>query len=215
MELKLPSLSFELYSLTTVSSLLLFIFAITVIIFFESYLKVYGPRAVLQSSSQVWEYANTFLLRSKTIELGFTLIELLVVIAIIAVLAIMGFAAFTGLTGRGNDDRRQADLKAIADALEVKKGSSTTYQSIFATDFAAGAFPSEPTNRVEKYCFKDNVTSIANPTAASMVSATLACPATWSNVSGAIPGVSGTATYFKICTLNEQKNSVICRGSRQ
>ncbi len=55
---------------------------------------------------------------------GFTLIELLVVIAIIAVLAIMGFASFRGFTTRGNDARREADLKSIGDALEANKGAA-------------------------------------------------------------------------------------------
>ena len=52
---------------------------------------------------------------------GFTLVELLVVVAIIAVLAVIGFAVFSGLTSRGNDARRRADLKSIADAMEAAK----------------------------------------------------------------------------------------------
>ncbi|MBI2040268.1 prepilin-type N-terminal cleavage/methylation domain-containing protein, partial [Candidatus Microgenomates bacterium] len=67
---------------------------------------------------------------------GFTLIELLVVVAILAVLAVMGFAAFGGLTGRGNDDRRSVDMKAFADAMEVKRANNAVYVAISATDFA-------------------------------------------------------------------------------
>jgi prepilin-type N-terminal cleavage/methylation domain-containing protein len=145
---------------------------------------------------------------------AFTLIELLVVIAIIAILSVMGFAAFTGITGRGNDDRRATDMKAIADALEVKKGVNTTYQSIFPTDFATGVFPTEPTGRTEKYCYDDDTVSIPNP-AVSAWAGPVACPTGWNNVSGAVPAVSGTATYFKLCTVNEAKSAVICRGNRQ
>jgi prepilin-type N-terminal cleavage/methylation domain-containing protein len=149
---------------------------------------------------------------------GFTLIELLVVIAIIAILAVMGFAAFTGLTGRGNDGRRNTDIKAIGDALEVRRGNNTAYQTIFATDFATGKFPAEPTGRMEKYCYTDGTAAIPNPAPWSNT----ACPSSgsgtgtaWMVVSGAVPTVSNTATYYKICTVNEAKDAVICRGSRQ
>src|SRR5436190_4230306 len=78
---------------------------------------------------------------------GFTLIELLVVIVIISVLAIMGFAAFRGFTGKGNDARRQADLKAISGALEANKGSvagTTGYAALANNQFASGAIPVDP-----------------------------------------------------------------------
>src|SRR5437870_4607911 len=75
---------------------------------------------------------------------GFTLIELLVVIAIIAVLAIMGFAAFRGFTGKGNDARREADIKAIGDAIEGAKGADYGMITLLGSNFASGAIPSDP-----------------------------------------------------------------------
>ena len=143
---------------------------------------------------------------------GFTLIELLVVIAIIAVLAVMGFAAFSGLTGRGNDDRRFADMKAFADAMEVKRGTGGVYVTVVATDFATGTFPVEPTGRTEKYCYLDGTTAIVNP---AVWATNLVCPSAWANVSGVAPTVAATATYFKFCTVNEARTAVICQGSRQ
>lgn len=166
-----------------------------------------------------------FLVRSILLRpAGFTLIELLVVIAIIAVLAVMGFAAFSGLTGRGSDDRRHADIKALADAMEVKK--TTTYTTIFGTDFAAGVFPKDPnTGRTPVYCYADSTTGpIANPTTASWGGATpTACPTGFSAINGIAPTVTIGATYFKFCALNEAgstnttaaNSAVICRGSRQ
>lgn len=143
---------------------------------------------------------------------GFTLIELLVVIAIIAVLALMGFAAFGGLTGRGNDDRRAADMKAFADAMEVKRANGSVYVTVAGTDFATGNFPSEPvTSRTEKYCYLDGTAAIANPAAWTGT----ACPVGWANVSGVAPTVTLTATFFKFCTVNEARTAVICQGSRQ
>lgn len=148
---------------------------------------------------------------------GFTLIELLVVIAIIAVLAVMGLAVFSGLTGRGNDDRRRVDLKAFADAMEVKKANNS-YQAIVAADFASGTFPKEPTNRAEKYCYKDGTNPISNTTIAEWASLTNGCPSGWANIDGVAPTVSANASYFKVCTVNEAKlvnSDVICFGSRQ
>lgn len=141
---------------------------------------------------------------------GFTLIELLVVITIIAILAIIGFAAFTGLIGRGNDSRRVSDVKAIADALEVKKANNS-YQAIVATDFGTGKFPKEPTVRTEKYCYIDGIAAINNPS----VWTGTACPAGWQDINGTAPIVSANAAYFKICTVNEAKTEIICYGSRQ
>lgn len=154
---------------------------------------------------------------------GFTLIELLVVIAIIAVLAVIGFAAFSGLSTRGNDPRRQADVKAVADAMEVKRANApagtATYVALELTDFSGGKVPAEPTVRAEKYCYTDGTAAIANPAAWSGS----ACPAGGSGSGtgwmviggGTLPAVSATATNFKVCTLNEAKTDVICVGNRQ
>lgn len=162
---------------------------------------------------QIIKLMKKLLPTSTTLSLnkGFTLIELLVVIAIISVLAVIGFAAFGGLTTKGNDSRRQADIKSIADALEVKKANNS-YQTIAATDFATGKFPKEPTTRSEKYCYSDGTAVITNP---AVWAATDACPANWQNIDGAAPTVTSGATFFKVCTVNEAKTDVICYGSRQ
>ena len=167
---------------------------------------------------------------------GFTLIELLVVIAIIAVLAVIGFAVFNGLTTRGNDAKRQADLKSIADSLEVDRGA-VAYIPIDASSFASGAIPIEPsTSRVPKYCFNSGGAAITIPTAASWGGGTpTACPSGWTNLNAVATitpaGCSGgagsptgcTATFFKVCTMNEAGSAnttgagaaVICVGSKQ
>jgi len=147
---------------------------------------------------------------------GFTLIELLVVIAIIAVLAVMGFAAFGGLTGKGNDDRRAADMKADADAMEVVRSrtNANVYSAPALTDFAGGAAPKEPTSRTAKYCYKDSTSAgVGNPAASDW--GTLVCPSGWAPVDAALPTVTLNATYFKFCTVNEAVTAVFCQGSRQ
>ncbi len=158
---------------------------------------------------------------------GFTLIELLVVIAIIAVLAIMGFAAFSGLTGRGNDDRRLADMKAYADAMEVRRGTSSNYTSISATDFSSGEFPRDPStgSRTPVYCYADSTSApIANPTTAQWGAGTpTACPTGFASTNGVAPTVTTGALYFKFCALNQAGSTnttatganIICQGSRQ
>ncbi len=163
---------------------------------------------------------------------GFTLIELLVVVAIIAVLAVMGFAAFSGLTGRGNDDRRKADIKAISDAMEVVRGNYSAYQYLTVNAFAGGVVPYEPiTGRVPQYAYTDGTAAISNPTAWLTTSAT---PTTGAGGNGTgwmpigktiLPTVSGTncatiptnctPTYYKVCALLEDKTTIICSGSRQ
>ncbi len=148
---------------------------------------------------------------------GFTLIELLVVISILAILSVIGFAAFGGLTGRGNDARRVGDIKAFADAMEVKRSTGTAYVTVAATDFATGKFPSEPTSRGEKYCYKDSTTAVVPNTAVADWTAVGfdTCPAGWANVSGSAPVVASGATFFKFCTINQAKTDVVCQGSKQ
>lgn len=148
---------------------------------------------------------------------GFTLIELMVVISIIAILSVIGAVAYTGIVGRANDSRRMADLKAISDALEVKKGNNATYQPIFVTDFSGG-IPTEPTGRAEKYCYTDGTEEIANPAAWT----NSACPfgggnlTSWTVVDYASPpAVNTAATFFRVCGEDQAKQSVICFGSKQ
>lgn len=144
---------------------------------------------------------------------GFTLIELLVVIAILAILAVIGFASFQGVSNRGNDSKRQGDLKAIADALEVAKGNNATYQTVPGTNFTGGLVPDEPTTRAQSYCYSENTVFIANP--APWTGATV-CPATWVDIGGSgTITVAATTTFWKVCTMNQALATVICQGSRQ
>lgn len=146
---------------------------------------------------------------------GFTLIEILVVVTIIAVLSVIAFAVFSGLGGQGNDARRTADIKALADALEVKQAASKTYnaQTIAAADFGTGVFPKEPTSRtVGKYCFSEGAAPIANP--APWVGT--ACPTGWTSLDGSSTLTTGsTTTNWKFCTLNNGLTAVTCYGNRQ
>lgn len=145
---------------------------------------------------------------------GFTLIEILVVVTIIAILAVIAFAVFSGLGGQGNDARRSADVKALADALEVKYATSKTYQAqtIAAADFGNGLFPKEPSSRaVGKYCFSEGTSVIANP--AVWVSG--ACPTGWTNLDASTTlTTAATTTNWKFCTLNQAGTAVVCFGNR-
>ena len=150
---------------------------------------------------------------------GFTLIELLVVIAIIAVLAVMGFAAFGGLTGRGNDDRRRVDIKAIGDVYEVKRTATAAdygAEALAGTDFAGGAIPSDPVTG-RQYCILTS-TSAAVGNATVVVSgngilATGACSGTWTAVSGT--ALAASTTYWKVCSLLTDNSTIVCVGSKQ
>jgi len=50
---------------------------------------------------------------------GFTLVELLVVIAIIAILSVTAYVALGGQTEKARNSKRQQDLAAIQNALEI------------------------------------------------------------------------------------------------
>ena len=144
---------------------------------------------------------------------GFTLIEILVVVTIIAVLAVIAFAVFSGLGGQGNDARRSADIKALADAMEVKYATAKTYgeQTIAATDFGNGLFPKEPSNRTEKYCFRENSVAVGNPGTWSG-----ACVSGWTTLDSSSTSIvtASTTSSWKFCTMNEAKNKVVCYGNR-
>ena len=57
----------------------------------------------------------------KVTRTGFTLVELMVVVAIIAILAVVGITVFSNTQKSARDSRRQADIGAIATAMENKK----------------------------------------------------------------------------------------------
>ncbi|MFH0937291.1 MAG: type II secretion system protein [Candidatus Daviesbacteria bacterium] len=159
---------------------------------------------------------------------GFTLIELLVVIAILAVLAVIGLSVFSGLTGKGNDTRRSSDMKGVSDALEVTRSkiNASIYVPVDGTSFGGGTIPREPATRTEHYCFSSGTSAIANP--ADFTGS--ACPGGWTDLNAATiitpAGCTGgagsitgcTATYFKVCTMNDASvtpRAVICQGSKQ
>ena len=161
--------------------------------------------------------------QSKLNPQGFTLIELLVVISIIAVLAIMGFAAFRGFTGRGNDARRNADLKAIGDALEANRNAGAgSYVVLADSMFANGKIPVDPSG-VRNYCVSSVTTAGGTIGNKPGPWATAGCPAAAAGV-----GISGTAfsvvsttapaaatTTWMVCTTMEDGATVNCRNSSQ
>ena len=158
---------------------------------------------------------NNSLPNTKNIQKGFTLIELLVVIAIIAVLAVIGFAVFNGLTTRGNDARRQTDIKSIADAYEVKRGTATTYTglTLAATDFSGGALPTDP--GTFSYCIRTGATVVPNATVVASgdgILASGACSGAFTAVSTGALGAN--SNFFKICVLLTT-GQVSCVGSKQ
>lgn len=144
---------------------------------------------------------------------GFTLIELLVVITIIAVLAAIGFAAFRGLTGRGNNARIQADLKAIADAYEVRRSAPGIANygglALAVDDFSGGVIPFNPiTGRV--YCIRTGIAAIANAAPADVGAS---CVIPWVVVS--TTALPAGETFFKVCAQDSAGLAVSCVGSKQ
>ena len=147
---------------------------------------------------------------------GFTLIELLVVIAIIAVLATIGFAVYNGVTTRGNDAKRQADIKAIADVFEVKRtGGNYGGLTIAAADFSAGAIPADPV-AAKAYCMA--TTTGTTPPANASISLTDGIDGTGCHGGTyvAVGTLPANTTFFKICAANQANAApTLCVGSKQ
>lgn len=152
---------------------------------------------------------------------GFTLIELLVVIAIIAILATIGATIFSGVQQRARDGRRQADVLAIAKAMEAQKpsgntvyASSTTPPPISGTWFAGGIVPAEPAGYVPQYSIAYVNASgyvVNKPTSWLTTSATPGAPTTTpaggtitvvGPVAAGIPS-AGSIYAFQVCALLE------------
>ncbi len=64
---------------------------------------------------------------------GFTLLELLVVISIIGILIALGTASYTTAQKKGRDARRQADIRALQNALEQYNSLNGQYPGTGAT----------------------------------------------------------------------------------
>lgn len=144
---------------------------------------------------------------------GFTLVELLVVVAIIAVLSVIAIALFGGVQNKARNDRRRADLDAIAKALEVNK-TAPTYIALTGSQFVSGAIPvTDPQGY--PYC---GVTPSSTADPAVWTTACAAAP--WGQVSATNPvPATGTTTSWKVCTSLEAEGAtaavVICKSSAQ
>lgn len=152
---------------------------------------------------------------------GFTLVELLVVIVILAVLAVIAYASFGGLTNRGNDSRRLADIKAIADVYEVRRTATMPdygTAAVTGVEFSGGAIPADPTAG-RAYCVRTGTAPIGNAVVADMPAGV--CAGGAGNGSAGWNTYSGTAfaagqTYYKICVLTQGPPAEIkCVGSKQ
>ncbi len=77
---------------------------------------------------------------------GFTLVELLVVIAIIAILSVTAYVALGGQTGKARDSRRQSDLSAIQNALEIYFISNNSKYPVLLSDLKPKQMPKLPTD---------------------------------------------------------------------
>lgn len=144
--------------------------------------------------------------KSKT---AFTLIELMVVVAVIAILATLGVTNFTAAIKRSRNASRQADIQAVAKALEtcydVPSGVYTslpttgTDQSIPITGATTGPFSAS-----SNPCLNDNIRpSVANylytikyktaPPQEWVVCAELEKVANWGSVGNTATLPTGTA----------------------
>ncbi len=150
---------------------------------------------------------------------GFTLIELLVVVSIIAILSAIGIALYTGIQPKARNDRRRADLDAIAKALEINK-TSAGYVVLDNTQFANGVTPLlDP----QGYVYCGNTT--ANVQGPGLTSASTASTCTPSGANNYSPIAAGSippaGTSWKICTWLEAETSPTvaagsyCKGNAQ
>lgn len=79
---------------------------------------------------------------------GFTLLELLIVIAIIGVLASLAAVSYSSAQKRARDSQRQADLKAIQNALEQyyadHDGNYPSVDCNPGVEYLPGGIPDDP-----------------------------------------------------------------------
>ena len=96
---------------------------------------------------------------------GFTLIELLIVVAIIGIIAGIAIPNFLGARSKARVTRAFADMRAIADALEMYYVDNTTYPAALAdlTPTHITSLPNDPfgTAAVPGYRYYINATATA------------------------------------------------------
>jgi len=165
---------------------------------------------------------------------GFTLIELLVVIAIIAILAAVGFATYSGVQKNARDSKRQTEINAIANALEIRyqissggtcPGGGTpnggTYCPLQASWFANNVVPTDTNASVTPYCIWWNLNSLSSWTTAASNIASGAC-----TITGAPGGTEARAaavnapdineaSYWRVCAILEKTGQPYCVNSKQ
>ena len=97
---------------------------------------------------------------------GFTLIELLIVVAIIGIIAGIAIPNFLGARSKARVTRAFADMRAIADALEMYYVDNTTYPAALLADLTPThitSLPNDPfgTDEVPGYRYYANAASTA------------------------------------------------------
>ena len=65
---------------------------------------------------------------------GFTIVELLIVIVVIAILAVIVVVAYNGIQARAGDAKKQADIRNIAQQLEIYYQDNGHYPQYYISE---------------------------------------------------------------------------------